>query len=31
VDFPDLPAAFDDYLKGRAIGRTLVRVRTGAD
>jgi acrylyl-CoA reductase (NADPH) len=27
VDFADLPAQFDDYLKGRVMGRTVVRIR----
>ena len=31
VEFADLPAAFDDHLKGRVTGRTLVRVRAGTD
>ena len=27
VDFADLPAQFDDYLKGRVMGRAVVRIR----
>jgi NADPH2:quinone reductase len=26
IDFDDLPGAFDDYLKGRALGRTVVKI-----